>query len=118
KCRGEIWGYAFINRISNWLKTSGFKLHLKSTIAIVPPGCAKMKLTVKLTDQEKGRLEAIAVAMQCNQSDVVRTLINEKFDSLQFGKTLLERRGGHPKYLLDSPANLSERSNRKARKAK
>ncbi|MBC7997655.1 MAG: hypothetical protein IAF58_06920 [Leptolyngbya sp.] len=49
-----------------------------------------------------------------NQSDVVRMLINEKFESLQAEKTLVERRGGHPQHLLNGAPNLSERSSRKS----
>lgn len=72
-----------------------------------------MTLTVKLADQEQIRLEAIAAAMKANQSDVVRALINEKFEALQADKTLVERRGGHPQNLLDGRADLSERTQRK-----
>jgi len=72
-----------------------------------------MTLTVKLAEQEQQRLEAIAIAMKSNQSDVVRALINEKFESLQSDKTLVERRGGHPKFLLDGSSASSERSYRK-----
>ena len=73
-----------------------------------------MTLTVKLQEQEQNRLDAIATAMNIgNQSDVVRRLINEKFESLQTDKTLLERRGKHPEFLLDDAADLSERANRK-----
>jgi len=74
----------------------------------------RMTLTVKLAEREQKRLEVIAIAMNVNQSDVVRALINEKFESLQADKTLLERRGGHPKFLLDGPTDMSERSKRKA----
>lgn len=73
-----------------------------------------MTLTVKLADQEQARLEAIATAMNSNQSDTVRALINEKFEALQADKTLVERRGGHPKILLDGRANLSDRKQRTA----
>ncbi len=74
-----------------------------------------MTLTVKLAKQEQQRLEAIATAMNSgNTSDVVRALINEKFEALQADKTLVERRGGHPQHLLDGAPNLSERANRKA----
>lgn len=73
-----------------------------------------MTLTVKLTENEQSRLDAIAAAMRAsNQSEVVRMLINEKFDSLQSDKTLVERRGGHPQHLLDGVSDLSERSLRK-----
>lgn len=74
-----------------------------------------MTLTVKLADQEQRRLEVIIAALHCaNQSDAVRALINEKFEALQADKTLLERRGGHPKYLLNGNTDLSERVNRKS----
>ncbi|CAN5478575.1 hypothetical protein BH10CYA1_BH10CYA1_56790 [soil metagenome] len=78
-----------------------------------------MTLTVKLAEQERNRLAAIATAMNAeNQSEVVRMLINEKFESMQADKTLVERRGGHPQYLLDGASNLSERDVRKAVVAK
>lgn len=74
-----------------------------------------MTLTVKLAKQEQERLDVIATAMNnANTSDVVRALINEKFEALQADKTLVERRGGHPQHLLDGAPNLSERTNRKA----
>lgn len=73
-----------------------------------------MTLTVKLGEHEQSRLDAIAAAMQTsNQSEVVRMLINEKFESLQSDKTLFERRGGHPRHLLDGAPGLSERSSRR-----
>jgi hypothetical protein len=72
-----------------------------------------MTLTVKLAKQEQNRLEAIATAMRANQSDTIRALINEKFEELQADITLVERRGGHPEYMLEGPANLSERESRK-----
>ncbi len=78
-----------------------------------------MTLTVKLAEHDQSRLDAIAAAMQTsNQSEVVRILINEKFESLQADKTLVERRGGHPQYLLDGASGLSERSLRKKMIAK
>jgi len=74
-----------------------------------------MTLTVKLAKQEKDKLAAIVTAMHAtNQSEAVRALINEKFESLQEAMTLAERRGGHPKFLLDGDVKLSERENRKS----
>ncbi len=74
-----------------------------------------MTLTVKLAKQEQERLDVIATAMNnANTSDVVRALINEKFEALQADKTLVERRGGHPQHLLDGAPSISERTNRKA----
>ncbi|HEY9679360.1 MAG TPA: hypothetical protein V6C76_15235 [Drouetiella sp.] len=77
-----------------------------------------MTLTVKLAEQEQLRLEAIATALKANQSDAIRIIINEKFDSLQASKTIVERRGGHPQHLLNGSADTSERANRKATIAK
>jgi hypothetical protein len=74
-----------------------------------------MTLTVKLADQDQHRLEVIAIALKAaNQSDVVRTLINEKFETLQADRTLVDRRGGHPQHLLHGELTLSERESRKS----
>ena len=76
-------------------------------------------LTVKLKDQEQTRLAVLMEAMQADtQSDVVRQLINEKFESLQVDKTLFERRGGHPQHLLDGTADMSACATRLAVVAK
>ncbi len=78
-----------------------------------------MNLIVKLTELEQNRLGVITAAMQSvSPSDAVRTLINEKFETIQAAKTLVERRGGHPQYLLNGGADLSERANRKSAIAK
>ena len=51
---------------------------------------------------------------QTEKSELIRRLIAKRWLTLQAGKTLLERRGGHPEHLLkDAPTDLSERSNRK-----
>lgn len=74
-----------------------------------------MTLTVKLADEERYRLEVIVKSLKSsNQSEAIRTLINEKFELLQSDLTLLERRGGLPEHVLNTKLNLSERSNRKA----
>ncbi|MDR9896266.1 hypothetical protein G7B40_017110 [Aetokthonos hydrillicola Thurmond2011] len=45
---------------------------------------------------------------------MIRRLIAERWLNLQAGRTLVDRRGGHPQHLLqDAPADLSERANRK-----
>lgn len=78
-----------------------------------------MTLTVRLAEEEQVRLDAIAAAMKTsNQSDVIRALINEKFEDLQAEKTWVDRRGGHPLHLLKGAKNLSERGARKAAMAK
>ena len=74
-----------------------------------------MTLTVKLADEEKSRLNVIVAAIHSsNQSEAIRTLINEKFEALQAEMTLVERRGGHPKNVLNGAGNNSKRENRKS----
>lgn len=73
-----------------------------------------MTLTVKLDDQDRHRLDVLIAALNVsNQSEAVRQLINERFEQLKIENTLAERRGGHPKHLLQGPADLSNRETRK-----
>lgn len=78
-----------------------------------------MTLTVKLDNQDRDRLEVLKAFMKVsNQSEAVRKLINDRFTELQAGKTLMERRSGHPQHLMPGGAGLSERANRKTAVAK
>ncbi len=72
-------------------------------------------LTVRLNEETEQQLaELLAQEKDSNRSELIKRLIRERWLSLQLGKTLVERRGGHPQHLLeDAPPNLSERSNRK-----
>lgn len=71
-------------------------------------------LTVRLDEETNQQLADILVHDKTDKSELIRRLIRERWLSLQMGKTLVKRRGGHPQYLLqDAPANLSERKNRK-----
>jgi hypothetical protein len=72
-------------------------------------------LTVRLDEETERRLaELLAHAKDTNRSELIKRLIRERWLSLQLGKTIVERRGGHPQHLLeDAPPHLSERSNRK-----
>jgi hypothetical protein len=72
-------------------------------------------LTVRLDPRTEQQLaELLAHSKNTNRSELIKRLIHERWLSLQLGKTLVERRGGHPQHLLeDAPSNLSERSNRK-----
>jgi Arc/MetJ-type ribon-helix-helix transcriptional regulator len=72
-------------------------------------------LTVRLDEETERQLaELLAHAKDSNRSELIKRLIRDRWLSLQLGKTLVERRGGHPQHLLeDAPPNLSERSNRK-----
>lgn len=73
-------------------------------------------LTVRLDEETEQKLaDLVAHEKDTNRSQLIKRLIRERWLTLQAGKTLVERRGGHPQHLLqDAPADLSERSNRKA----
>lgn len=78
-----------------------------------------MTLTVRLDDEEADRLEQLVETLKAeSQSSLIRQLILEKWNSLQTEKTFLERRGEHPRHLLQGSGNASERSMRKAELAK
>lgn len=72
-------------------------------------------LTVRLDEETERQLaDILAREKDSNRSELIKRLIRERWLALQAGKTLVERRGGHPKHLLqDAPADLSERPNRK-----
>ncbi len=72
-------------------------------------------LSVRLDEQTEQQLSDILAHEKTDKSELIRRLIAERWLTLQAGKTLVERRGGHPQHLLqDAPADLSERQNRKA----
>ncbi|MEH1806730.1 hypothetical protein [Nostoc sp.] len=71
-------------------------------------------LSVRLDEETERQLADILAHEQTEKSELIRRLIAERWLTLQAGKTLVERRGGHPEHLLqDAPRDLSERSNRK-----
>jgi Arc/MetJ-type ribon-helix-helix transcriptional regulator len=73
-------------------------------------------VSVRLTPEEESRLEEIiAQAGFTQKSELIKHLINERWLSIQPGKTFLERMGGAPKHLLSGPSNLSSRAERKKR---
>lgn len=77
-----------------------------------------MTLTVRLDDQEEYKLQQIVEALNAeSQSALIRYWIEEKWSALQSDRSFVERRGGHPKHLLEGPADGSERANRKSRLA-
>ena len=73
-------------------------------------------LSVRLDEETEQQLrDILAREKDTNRSELIKRLIRERWLTLQVGKTLVERRGGHPQHLLqDAPADLSERHNRKA----
>lgn len=76
-------------------------------------------LSVRLDEETERQLADILAHEQTDKSELIRRLIAERWLTLQAGKTLVERRGGHPQHLLqDAPADLSQRANRKQAIAK
>ncbi|YAF94306.1 MAG: hypothetical protein AB3A66_17055 [Nodularia sp. CChRGM 3473] len=74
----------------------------------------KTMLSVRLDAETERQLADILAQEQTDKSELIRRLIAERWLTLQAGKTLVERRGGHPQHLLqDAPKDLSERSHRK-----
>ena len=71
-------------------------------------------LTVRLDEETEQQLaDILAHEEDTNRSELIKRLIRDRWLTLQVGKTLVERRGGHPQHLLqDAPADLSERQNR------
>lgn len=62
-------------------------------------------LSVRLDEETEARLAEILAYDKRNKSELIRRLITERWLSLQSGKTVVERLGGHPKHLLSSSAN-------------
>lgn len=73
-------------------------------------------LTVRLDEETEQKLaDLVAHEKDTNRSELVKRLIRERWLTLQAGRTLVERRGGHPQHLAtDAEADLSERPNRQA----
>jgi hypothetical protein len=72
-------------------------------------------LTVRLDPETEQQLaEILAHEQDINRSDLVKRLIRERWLTLNLNIPFVERRGGHPQYLLaDASPDLSERTNRK-----
>ena len=71
-------------------------------------------LNVRLNEDDNQKLEQILNATGYEKSELVRKLITDQWVALQIGKTFVERRGGHPKHLLQGPSDLSSRQKRKS----
>jgi hypothetical protein len=77
-----------------------------------------MTLTVRLTQDDENKLEQIVQALHVeDRSGLIRSLIHEKWKSLQPSKTFVERRGGHPEILLHGKPNSSQRNIRARKRA-
>ncbi len=76
-------------------------------------------LNVRLNEEDERKLEQVLSSMKTsNKSELVKRLINDQWIALQAGKTFLERRGEHPKYLLSETESSSERASRKDKLSK
>jgi hypothetical protein len=73
---------------------------------------------VRLDDQDEFKLQQIVEAENAaSPSALIRKWIDEKWNALQSTRTFVERRGGPPQCLVPTPADSSERANRKSRLA-
>ena len=71
-------------------------------------------LTVRLDEETERQLADILAHEKTDKSELIRRLIAERWLNLLAGRTLVDRRGGHPQHLLqDAPTDLSQRANRK-----
>lgn len=67
-------------------------------------------MLVSLDEDAEKYLVEILAQEKTTSSELLKRLLREHWQTLQPRKTFLERRGGHPQYLLqDSPDNLSDR---------
>ena len=72
-----------------------------------------LSLNVRLNDEYEEKLGQILALTRMDKSELTRKMIDEQWIALQAGKTFLQRRGGHPKYLLNDKNVSSERADRK-----
>jgi hypothetical protein len=71
-------------------------------------------LNVELDRETEAYLIEIANREGTTPEALVKSLVHQRWMSMQSGKTLVERLGGHPEHpLQDAPPNLSEREHRK-----
>ncbi len=73
-----------------------------------------MSLNVRLTVEYESKLSQILAVTRMDKSQLTRKMIDDQWVALQAGRSFVERRGGHPKNLLNDPTVSSERSSRKA----
>jgi hypothetical protein len=73
-------------------------------------------LSVRLDlETEQQLADIIAHEQETNRSELIKRLIKERWLTLRLDRTFVERRGGHPQYLLqDAPSDLSDRATRKS----
>lgn len=71
-------------------------------------------LPINLDRETESYLAEIIAKENITSEELLKQLIYQRWQALQPRQTLLERRGGHPKHLLqDASPDLSLRENRK-----
>ena len=71
-------------------------------------------LSIQLDQETEAYLAEIIAQEKVTSAALLKKLIYEHWLTLNPRKTIVERRGGHPKHLLqDAPSDLSLRENRK-----
>ncbi len=70
-------------------------------------------LNISLDDEAEKYLVDILAREKITSTELIKRLLWEHWSSLQSRKTVLERMGGYPEHLLESPSNLSDRDVRR-----
>jgi hypothetical protein len=71
-------------------------------------------MNIELDQETEACLVEILAREKTTRDELIKRLVKERWFSLQFRRTIVERGGGHPEHLLeDAPPDLSERANRK-----
>ncbi|MEC4812745.1 MAG: hypothetical protein SAK29_05655 [Scytonema sp. PMC 1069.18] len=66
-----------------------------------------MMLSVILDTESEQYLVEILAQEKTTSSELIKLLLRDRWRSLQTQQTVLERMGGYPEQLLNSPENLS-----------
>jgi hypothetical protein len=71
-------------------------------------------ISIQLDPETEAHLVDILAQEKTNSDELLKRLIHQHWQSLQPRRTIVDRRGGHPKHLLeDASPDLSLRENRK-----
>ncbi len=70
-------------------------------------------LNISLDEETEKYLVEILAREKITSTELIKHLLWEHWSSLQSRKTVLERMGGYPEYLLEGPSNLSDRDVRR-----
>jgi hypothetical protein len=70
-------------------------------------------VSITIDGEAEKYLAEILVQEETTDTELIQRLLQQHWQTIQPRKTFLERRGGHPRHLLQGPGNLSDRDVRK-----